>query len=388
MGDLSFVDRLKLRTSWGEVGNDQIGGDFYLYQARFGITSNATDPAYQLDDLGNPLLQWETIENFDVALEFGLFNNLFDGSIEYYRRNSTDLLFDLPLQPSVGINVQPNNIADMYNSGFEFSLTTNAIETDNFNWSFTTLASTLKNEITSIPDPVITGSKRWAEGISRFDFFLRRTAGVDPATGDQLFYVYEFDENNESVPVLDANGNHEITNDWQETERAYTGDSSIPDLIGSFQNSLRYKNFTLDFLVTYQLGGKIIDYAYAGMMNSSNFGRSQHPDILNAWRQPGDITNVPRLENGNQDLVITLSDRFLTDASYVSLRNVSFGYTFDDSITESLGIDNLSLSLTGENLLLLTKRDGLDPQYNLAGTQSGDDFNPARIFSIGLNVGF
>lgn len=388
MDDVSFVDRLKLRTSWGEVGNDQIGGDFYLYQARFGITSNATDPAYQLDDLGNPLLQWETIENFDVALEFGLFNNLFDGSIEYYRRNSTDLLFDLPLQPSIGINVQPNNIADMYNSGFEFSLTTNAIETDNFNWSFTTLASTLKNEITSIPDPVINGSKRWAEGISRFDFFLRRTAGVDPATGDQLFYMYEFDENNESVPVLDANGDHEITNDWQETERAYTGDSSVPDLIGSFQNSLRYKNFTLDFLVTYQLGGKIIDYAYAAMMDSSDYGRSQHPDILNAWRQPGDITNVPRLENGNQDLVISLSDRFLTDASYLSLRNVSFGYSFDDSITESLGIDNLSLSLTGENLLLLNKRDGLDPQYNLAGTQSGDDFSPARIFSIGLNVGF
>lgn len=388
MEDVSFIDRLKLRSSWGEVGNDQIGGDFYLYQARFGITSNATDPAYQLDDLGNPLLQWETIENFDIALEFGLFDNLFDGSIEYYRRNSTDLLFDLPLQPSIGINVQPNNIADMYNSGFEFSLTTHAIDTDDFSWDFTALASTLKNEITSIPDPVITGSKRWAEGVSRFDYFLRRTAGVDPDTGDQLFFMYEFDENNESIPVLDADGNHETTNDWRDTERAYTGDTSIPDLIGSFQNSLRYKGFTLDFLVTYQLGGKIIDYAYAGMMNSSSFGRSQHPDILNAWRQPGDITDVPRLESGNQNQVITLSDRFLTDASYLSLRNVSFGYTFDNSVTEALGVGNLSLSVTGENLLLVTKRDGLDPQYNLAGTQSGNDFNPSRIISFGLNVGF
>jgi len=387
MDKVSFVDRLKLRASWGEVGNDNLF-DFYLYQARFGITSNATAPAYVLSDLGNDALVWETIENFDVALEFSLFDNLFEGSIEYYKRNSTDLLYDLPIAPSVGINVQPNNIGDMYNSGWELSLTAHPFSKTDFKWDITLLASTLKNEITFIPEPFINGSKRWAEGRSRFDFFLWRTAGVDPDTGDQLYYVFEDNADGESVPVLDANGNQETTNDWQDTQRAYTGDSSIPDLIGSVANSFSYKGFSLDVLLTYSIGGKILDNGYSGMMVSSSYGRSQHPDILNAWRQPGDITDVPRLEIGDQTLVQTQSDRFLTDASFWAIRNVSLGYTFNENVTEAIGVDNLRLSLTGENLYLKTKRNGLDPQYNLAGTPSGNDFNPARIISFGLNVGF
>ena len=387
MDNVSFVDRLKLRASWGEVGNDNLF-DFYLYQARFGITSNATAPAYVLSDLGNDALVWETIENFDVALEFTLFDNLFEGSIEYYKRNSTDLLYDLPIAPSVGINVQPNNIGDMYNSGWELALTTHAFSKNDFKWDIILQASTLKNEITYIPEPFINGSKRWAEGRSRFDFFLYQTAGVDPDNGDQLYYVFEDDANGESVPVLDANGNQETTNDWQDTQRAYTGDSSIPDLIGSVANSFSYKGFSLDVLLTYSIGGKILDNGYSGMMVSSSYGRSQHPDILNAWRQPGDITDVPRLEIGDQTLVQTQSDRFLTDASFWAIRNVSLGYTFNKNITDAIGVDDLRLSLTGENLYLKSKRNGLDPQYNLAGTPSGNDFNPARIISFGINVGF
>jgi hypothetical protein len=124
------------------------------------------------------------------------------------------------------------------------------------------------------------------------------------------------------------------------------------------------------------------------MMHPGTYGRSLHPDILGAWRQPGDITDVPRMENGNPDLVRTQSTRFLTDASFLSLRNVNLGYTFSDAITDKIGVQNLRLSVTGENLWLLTKRDGLNPQYNLAGTGSGNDFNPARFVSFGLNANF
>ncbi|NNC62361.1 MAG: SusC/RagA family protein, partial [Eudoraea sp.] len=237
-------------------------------------------------------------------------------------------------------------------------------------------------------DPFINGSKRWAEGRSRFDFYLLRTAGVDPSNGDQLFFVYELDDDGESVPVLDANGDIETTNDWQATERAYTGDSTIPDLLGSVANSLSYKGFTLDFLVTFGIGGSFLDNGYSAMMHSGDFGRSYHPDILNAWRQPGDITDVPRLEAGNANLVRTQSDRFLTDASFWSLKNVNFGYNFNSQITDALGLSALRVAISGENLYLKSKRDGLDPQYNLAGTPAGNDFNPARIISLGLNVSF
>ena len=124
------------------------------------------------------------------------------------------------------------------------------------------------------------------------------------------------------------------------------------------------------------------------MMHSGTYGRSLHPDILNSWRQPGDITDVPRLQNGTTDLVRTQSTRFLTDASFWTLKNVNLGYSFDDTIAEKLGVDNLRLSVSGENLYLKSKRTGLDPQYNLAGTPGGIDFNPSRIFTLGLNVSF
>lgn len=388
MQNVTFVDRLKLRSSYGEVGNDNLG-DFFLSQARYALSSNAGNPAILFSEIGNNLLQWETIESFDIALEFTLFNNFLDGSIEYYRRNSSELLYDLPIALSNGAESFPANIGDMYNSGIELGLTANMITTPDFRWGLTVTASTFKNEITSLPDPFINGSKRWDVGRSRFDFFLLHAAEVDPTTGDQLFFVYEIDDaTGNSVPVMDGDGNHATTNDWQETERAYTGASSIPDLLGSVSTNLSYKGFSLNILATFGLGGDILDNGYSAMMHSGTYGRSYHPDILNAWRQPGDITDVPRLENGNINLVRTQSTRFLTDASFVALRNVNLGYTFTNGVTDKIGMGDLRLSLTGENLFLQSARQGLDPQYNLGGTGAGNDFNPTRVVSVGLNATF
>ncbi len=387
MDNVSFIDQLKLRASYGEVGNDDLG-DFFLSQARYSITSNAGNPAIINTDIGNSDLQWETIESFDVALEFTLFNNFLDGTVEYYKKYSTDLLYDLPIALSNGLNTVPTNIGDLYNSGFEVALTTHLINRNDFRWDLTLQGSTFKNEITSLPDPFINGSKRLAEGRSIFDFYLLRTAGVDPETGDQLFLQYEIDENGESVPVRDENGEIATTNDWQATERAYTGDSSIPDLLGSVSNSISYKGISLNFLINYGIGGSFLDNGYSAMMHSGDYGSSLHPDILNAWRQPGDITDVPRMENGNSDLVRTQSSRFLTDASFVTLKNVNVGYSFDNNTMDRLGLDNLRVSVTGENLYFKSKRTGLNPQFNLAGTPAGNDFNPSKIISVGLNVGF
>ena len=390
MDDVSFIDQLKLRGSYGEVGNDALGVpvDFFLSQARYSITSNAGNPAIINTDIGNVNLQWETVESFDVALEFTLFNNFLDGTVEYYKKSSTDLLYDLPIALSNGLNTVPTNIGDLYNSGFEVALTTHLINKNDFRWDVTLQASTFKNEITSLPDPFIDGARRLAEGHSIFDFYLLRTAGVDPENGDQLFLQYELNEDGESVPVLDANGEIATTNDWQDTERAYTGDSSIPDLLGSVANSISYKGISLNFLINYGIGGSFLDNGYSAMMHSGNYGSSLHPDILNAWRQPGDITDVPRLENGNSDLVRTQSSRFLTDASFVTLKNVNLGYSFDGNTVENLGLDNLRVSITGENLYFKSERTGLNPQFELEGTPNGNDFNPSRIISVGLNVGF
>jgi TonB-linked SusC/RagA family outer membrane protein len=387
MEDVSWVDQLKIRGSYGEVGNDNLN-DPYLSQARFNITSNAAQPAILFTDIGNADLLWETSESYDVALEFRLFDNFLEGSIEYYQRNSTDLLYNLPIAPSNGLNVVPVNAGDVRNSGFEFALTAHLLNKGDFKWDLSLLGSTQKNEITSLPDPFINGSKRWAEGRSAFDFFLFRTAGVDTETGDQLYLMFELDENNESIPILDADGNQETTNDWTETERAYTGDTAVPDFLGSVANTVSYKNFTLDFLLTFGIGGSFLDNDYAGMMHSGNYGNAFHRDALGAWRQPGDVTDVPRLENGNVTQVQTQSDRFLTDASFFNLRNLSLSYRFDKSLIDDLGLSNLAINLTGENLFFKSKRDGLNPQGSVSGLSQGNNFAITKIVSLGLNLSF
>ena len=286
MKNVSFVNRLKLRSSYGEVGNDNLL-DFFLSQARFDLTSNAASPAILLRDLGNSNLKWETIENFDAALEFSLFENLIDGSVEYYKRNTTDLLYNLPIAPSNGISEVPVNAGELFNSGWEIELTGHLFKNSEFNWNITLQGSTLKNEITDLPAPFVDGSKRWAVGHSRYDWFLFHTAGVDPENGDQLYSVFEEDASGESVPVLDTNGAQQTTNNPDDTIRAYTGTSSIPDFIGSISNTFSYKNFTLDVLVTYGIGGEILDDAYAGFTSSQSFGRALHPTNLKVETRNG-----------------------------------------------------------------------------------------------------
>ena len=123
-------------------------------------------------------------------------------------------------------------------------------------------------------------------------------------------------------------------------------------------------------------------------MHPGTFGRALHVDAENAWRAPGDITDVPRLENGNPNQTIGGSTRFLTDASYLSLKNVNLGYSFDKDVAEKLGLSNLRISLSGENIFISTERTGLNPQYSLSGTSGGYDYSPSRTVTLGLNLTF
>jgi hypothetical protein len=123
-------------------------------------------------------------------------------------------------------------------------------------------------------------------------------------------------------------------------------------------------------------------------MHTGSYASAYHPDALNAWRNPGDVTDVPRLEVGNTDQVQTMSTRFLTDASYVALRNVNLSYSLDKKLTDKLGVDQLSIFVTGENLFINAARQGLDPQFNISGTPSGISYSPASSLSLGAKLNF
>ena len=383
----SVFNSLKLRASYGEVGNDQLGS-YYISQPLYAIYSNAGEPGIYWDTTGNADLQWESLDSYDVALEYGLFNNRISGSFEYYKKTTSDLLYNVPIPASEGQIEAPDNIGDLYNEGFEISINAAIVQSDKFSWNLGLQASTLKNEITFLPDPFIDGSKRWEAGRSRFDFYLYDYAGVDSSNGDALFYMYEEVGDEVGVAVLNEDGTHATTNSWADAGKGYVGATAVPDLIGSISNSFSYKNFELNVLLSYQIGGDILDYGYADMMHSGTYGASLHPDALKAWKNPGDITDVPRLENSNTDLSPSLSSRWLTDASYLSIRNVNLAYSLSNNTIDKIGLDKLRLFVTGENLFMFAEREGLNPQYNLAGTPSGNDYNPNRVISIGLNVAF
>lgn len=389
MDSVSFVDNLKLRASYGEVGNDNLG-NFYVSKPLYAVYSNAGAPALYWDTLGNNALTWENIVSWDAAIEFSMFNRFLDGTIEYYEKVSNDLLYNLPIAPSNGLVEKPDNVGALTNSGFEFSLTGHMIDTVDFSWDLTLQGSTLKNEITELPTPFTSGSKRWDVGKSIFDYYIFHSAGVDPANGDALYYMFEDnDDGTARIPVLNSDGSQQTTNDYQEAGRAYTGTSSVPDFIGSVQNSLRYKDLSLDVMITFSQGGEILDYGYSAMMHPGTYGRSIHTDQLKAWRTPGQVTEFPRLESGNPNQTVSQSSRFLTDASFVALRNLSLSYDLTDVIArEGLQVDRLRVFASGENLFVSSARQGLNPQYNLGGTPSGNDYNPGRIFSVGLNLTF
>lgn len=374
------ISTLKLRASYGSVGND--GTDsWYSWQSLYGIQNNANESGFiQSTQAGNTELQWEKNRSFDVALEFGLFNNRLNGQVEFFHRISDNLLFEVPLPLSAGVTSQWQNIGTMYNQGIEVQLAGDIIRTDNFTWNSVLNVSHIKNEITKLPqEEIISGTKKYMVGHSMYDYWLRDYAGVDPATGDALYWK----------DILDGEGNptgKETTNDYTVASYYYTG-TSIPTVWGSFMNNLTFYGFDLSFLLTYQLGGLIYDSTYASLMSYSGYGSALHVDILNRWQKAGDETNVPRVDNGRNAYQNAGSSRWLTDASYLSLKNVSLAYSLPKKLVNKIDLEGIRIFASGENLWAFTARKGMDPQYSFAGTQS-NVYSPARIYTFGINVQF
>lgn len=380
LADQTWLNNLKLRASYGSVGND--GTDsWYQWQSLYGILNNANQSGFIQDtQAGNKDIQWEKNMSFDVAVEFGMFNNRLNGQIEFFHRISDNLLFEVPLPSSSGVLSQWQNIGTMYNQGIEVQLSGDIIRKKNFTWNTVLNISHIKNEITKLPqEEIINGTKKYMVGHSMYDFYLRDYAGVDPQTGDALYYIDILDENNNVT-------GKETTNDYTKASYYYVG-TSIPTVYGSWMNTLSFYGFDISALVTYQLGGQVYDSNYASLMSYSGYGSSLHVDILNRWQNPGDQTNVPRLDNGRNAYQNAGSSRWLTSASYLALKNVSIAYNLPTSLVKKIDLSGIRLYVSGENLCALTSRKGMDPQYSFAGTQY-NAYSPARIYTFGLNIQF
>ncbi|MBR3485787.1 MAG: TonB-dependent receptor [Bacteroidales bacterium] len=384
MAAVPWISAAKLRASYGSVGNDGTSS-WYQWQSLYSINRNANTPGFlQSATAGNKEIKWEKNMSFDVALEFGLFRDRITGQVEWFHRVSDNLLFSVPLPTSSGLTSQWQNIGTMYNRGIEVQLGADIIRTKDFTWNVGVNFSHLKNEITKLPtgqDQIISGTKKYMVGHSMYDFWMYEWAGVDPETGDSMYYVGGYDENGNYTGK-----DRTTTNDYTKADKYYVG-TSIPKFYGSLSNTFTLGNFSLSALLTFGVGGLKYDTTYGSMMSYSGYGSSLHVDMLNRWQKPGDVTTVPRADMQRNSYQNQGSSRWLTDASYLNIRNVSLSYSFPRRWAEAIDLSGIQLFGSVENLHLFCARKGMDPQYNFGGT-SYNAYSPARTMSVGVNFQF
>jgi TonB-linked SusC/RagA family outer membrane protein len=395
LSDSSWVNDLKIRASRGEVGNDSHTSNaslnYYVSRPTYSLGfSNGSEGGILANGAGSPLLKWEKNTQSDIGLEFALFNNRLRGTFEYYKRTTDGLIFDVPNSFTSGFDSRTENVGSMYNDGFELSLDALLIKSQDFSWGLNINASTIHNEITSLPQKeIITGTKKYSVGSSIYDYWLRDWYGVDPADGYALYVIDP--KFIPAVGVVDptyrvVNGTN-VTTDQNKALYHYE-DTALPDLFGSFTNTFKYQGFQLDILFTYQLGGKMYDSNYAALMHTgNNYGSSLSTDILNRWQKPGDITDVPRLDVTRNTQSSAASDRWLQDSDYLSFRQVNLSYNLPSDFVAKVGLNGARFFVNGENLVLFTSKVGMDPTQNFNGTTQ-NRFSPARIISLGVNVNF
>lgn len=385
-----WVDELKFKASYGEQGNDNIGS--YLYTDTYSIVPSGNGAGVTPSSTkGNKTITWEKNGNFNTGFEFSFFRGRLAGSIEYFYRRTSDMLAFFALPASSGWSGYYDNVGNMQNMGAEVELDGTLIRTKDFEWGLNLNFTAYKNEITSIAEKnktqTVEGSEGYAsgsyfygEGESLYTFYMPKYAGVDE-NGKSMFYKDKLDENGNII------GRETTTTPGEATY--YLCGTALPWAYGGFGTRFSYKGFDLAVDFNYQLGGQIYDSDYAGMMGITSSGRGSaiHADLLNSWTEENPNTNIPKLVIDDTSATTT-SDRFLIGASYLSLQNLNFGYTFPTKMTSKVGIGKLRVYLTATNLWLWSKRQGLDPRQSITGGASSAYYSAMRTISGGISVTF
>ena len=410
------VDLFKFKASYGEQGHDQIGN--YRYTSTYDIVNSGGHPAAIPSTLGNKDITWETQGNFNVGFDFDLYRGRISGSVDYFQRKTTDMLFSFPLPPSYGYTSYYANVGDMQNTGLELDLKFTPVKTKDFEWNLNLNFTTYENKVTYLPEERKTmevdgkhgyssGSYFYGQDCSLYTFHMRKYAGVDPETGKSLWWKnferqavdadnnpvwemvngeFKLDDNGNKIPVMEKG--RETTDTYSSADYYLCG-TALPDAYGGFGTSFTWKGFDLSVDFAFQLGGQVYDSDYASLMaspTSTSRGSNIHADALKAWTSENN-SNIPRFQFDDSYSAAT-SDRFLTDASYLSLNNINFGYTFDKMLTKKIGVERLRLYVAADNIWVWSKRQGLDPRQSITGGATASYYAPIRTISGGVTLTF
>ena len=397
MQDAYWVNMLKLKVSWGVQGNDNLypnasyARKYYPYADNYTHSYNEETGEYSLTLAykGNEDLTWESSHSFNMGADFELLGGYLCGSIEYFSRKTTDLLYskDVPLSSGNPTGYYPVNVGSILNRGFEASLYGDIFNTRNLQWSWNINMSHYRNEILSLDSSIseegIKGSNYiYKVGGSLYEAYMYKYAGVDPDSGKGLYYY------------RDEDGLMKTTDVFADADQFECG-SVLPKLYGGFGTSLRVYGFDISAQFSFQLGGRYYDGTYQSLMHTdSSVGSAWHKDVLKSWSPENPDSDIPRLD-GDTSVGQSAVDRFLISSNYLSVNNVTVGYTFPSKWMDKLKIAGLRVYFAADNLAVASARKGVDPRYSIglgsftsgSGLNSGS-YSAMRTLTGGLTLTF
>ena len=433
MKSQTWITNGKLRANWGQVGNDA-GSGYYAYYDLYSTATKGGYAAYVLSQIAARDLKWETGESWGLGLEARLFNR-WNLSVEYYDKRNKDLIFNVYNPLSSGGTGQDGdyvnsststvtrNLGTISNRGVEINTDVNVFTNRDWTVNIAANLTTLKNKVVKLPeqnkDGIISGSQKIIEGRSRREWFMYHWAGVDMLDGMSLYDANLDDyhvvgENGDIIggtyvdgelvsdELASANyrlidGKYYVTN-YTYAKRDFRG-TALPSVYGSFTANITWRNFSLSAMMTYSLGGKVLDSGYASLMGVSSKNVSNyHADILNSWSgTPEGMTETspgrlnadinPLIDSSTSTYNNYTSDRYLTSRDYWSLKNINFTYRLPKKVLSALTLNSAVLSFSAENVVTCTKRQGLAVTQNMSGYVYNSMPMP-RVYTFGLNVSF
>ena len=397
MQEAYWISMLKLKASWGVQGNDNLypnasyARKYYPYADNYTHSYNEETGEYSLTLAykGNDDLTWESSQSFNIGVDFELLGGYFNGSIEYFSRKTTDLLYskDVPLSSGNPTGFYPINVGSILNRGFESSFYGNIFSTRNVQWTWNLNISHYHNEILSLDESIpaegIKGSNYiYKVGGSLYEAYMYRYAGVDPESGKGLYYY------------LDEDGTMQTTDVFSDADQFECG-SVLPKVYGGFGTSLRVYGFDLSAQFSFQLGGRYYDGTYQSLMHTdSSVGSAWHKDILKSWSEENRNSDIPRLD-GDTSIGQSPVDRFLISSDYLSINNVTLGYTFPEKWMTRIKMGSIRIYFTADNLAVASARKGVDPRYSIglgsftsgSGLNSGS-YSAMRTLTGGITLTF
>ena len=384
-----WIDMLKVKASIGSQGNDNIAD--YLYTDMYSITNSDGEIGIKRGSIGNPDITWETNTNFNAGFDFDLFRGRLSGSLEYFYRLTSDMLYFVSIPISYGFSGYYDNIGDMRNSGIEFAVNGSIMNKRNFRWDAYLNFTHYTNKIIMLPDThknreidgyfgYASGNKFVAEGLPLNTFLMPKYAGVDKTNGLPMWYKDILGDDGEVIGTT-------MTSEYSEATE-YLCDDPTPTLYGGFGTSFSFYNFDISAAFTYSIGGLTYDSGYAALVGApSQPGYNVHVDVLNAWSETNKDSDMPRYQYLDENINGT-SDRFLVDASYLNIQNVQIGYTIPSDLTRRIKVDKIRVYLACDNIWYWSYRHGLDPRSSFSGGTNYASNSPVRTITGGINITF